>query len=841
MRGGVPMESNDELSKYSLENFIINKSDDNIQETSKNKEVVLKRSRNIFEDMLLTINERKEIIDENVLSVISYCYKGFDDKNSYLKNVEKLHDKLLKLGNLYSYFVYVIPITADDYIAKEVTNLLQGEGPQIKKESIEKFIEKEEIYNVTSNTVINGLVKEAFISILRDYIKNEAGVNVSKVKNFTIKILSWTKEYVSQMFKSNIVENNPKIVYYGSIKKHESYFLIMAHMLGVDTLIFEPSGMSEWDKIDKEGKYALIYEGKIKENIKENPFNLTKQVIAKKEEQKIDYISQNILNQEAILAVSLKKSIDIFKDIKQPILDRGGSITGKVPIIPVYFYRYIGICDGEFAEIEYNNQIYLLDKELENGKYNYVKFINEIEPPQSNEVITNATILGNIFKKVVNLDGEVIFNEIKKNKLLPQSANKSILNTIEASFKEVFVLYLKRESTNLTKAKNFLAKLIIWINRYSKILFKGVTAEEFLNYNPKVLYFGEIKYTEVYMLIFLAKVGCDVLYINSNYKADDIFVNIDKEEQYTKLQKNSNNIEKIEFPVEEKLIRKATIAYDAADEVEQLLFTEDSGLYKPWQFERFNTIPVTLKTTFDEVSILWEEEARIRPNFKIANNTVYIPNIFAKINGTHTEVDKYWNFISKLRTAKDTCFIKSIPFSKANFTREEMFSIAYVINKDGIVDKDKLIQSHFYKFSYLKEATQNLIVHKMNELIKCDYFNSKADNRFILKIIFTVLNLQEEIVRLIQNFDFPFNIPKLIIYANDKKDFSEEDVITMVLLNIIGIDLIILTPTGYNNIENHIKSNVFDAHQLPSYKLDLQINETEIKKDIKSFFYKIFK
>ena len=33
--------------------------------------------------------------------------------------------------------------------------------------------------------------------------------------------------------------------------------------------------------------------------------------------------------------------------------------------------------------------------------------------------------------------------------------------------------------------------------------------------NPKVLFYGEIKKHEIYFLIFLSKLGCDVIYINS--------------------------------------------------------------------------------------------------------------------------------------------------------------------------------------------------------------------------------------------------------------------------------------------------------------------------------------
>lgn len=833
--------SNNDSRKYSLDDFTINKDDDDFEAILKNKNITLKHSENVFEDILLTIEERKKIQSDGKLLTICYCYSGFDEKQSYLKTIEKLHSKLLQLNNIYIYYNGSIPIKADEGIMNEVSTLLRDTDINIKNNDLEKLIGEGNFFNITYSNVINRLFEETFHMILKEYIKGEPGVNISKVKNFSVKILSWAKQYISIIFRNKIINNNPKIIYYGPIKKHESYFLIMMHMLGCDILILEPSGQSELQKLNNIQKYFINYQGKIKENIKENPFEIINSQISNVESKKNEVVTKNLLNSESMLAVNLKRSLDIFKDIKLNIKDRGGYTEGNSPIIPVYFYRYIGQEASKFTEAEYNNEIYLLDKELENSNCNYLKFIEQIEPPQNHESELIVNVIGNIFKKLTTLDKEVILNGIKNNKLLPQLLNKSVSNTMEYAFRAVFEMYLKNENTNLTKAKNFLVKLIVWINRYSKTLFKNINKERFLNLNPKILYFGEIKYTEVYMLIFFSMVGCDILFINSDYKADDIFVCIDGEEQYTKLQKNSDSMKCGNFPKEEKVVRKSTVAYEASNEVEQLLFTPDSGLYKPWQFEKFNTLPVTLKTTLEEVFILWDEEARIRSNFKIANNTVYVPNIFAKISGIYEDVEKYWNNIDKLKEAQNSYFISKVPFSEVNFTREEVFSLAYVINKDGTIDKEKLIESSFYKYSYMKDSTQNFIIQKINELIKCDYFCSDIDNKFRLKIIFTVLNLQDEILKLIQNFDFPHAIPKLTIYVNDRSDFSEEDIITILLLNLMGMDIIILVPTGYNNVENHIKQDVFDTHQLPNYKLELPLYESQSKKEPKSIFLKIFK
>ncbi|AAK79378.1 hypothetical protein BJV85_002585 [Clostridium acetobutylicum] len=817
--------------KYSLSDFTINK--DNVEV----KETLFKNSENIFQDITLKISERDKLQNTGSFNkTISYFYSGFDDKKKYLEDIQKLHSKLLVLNNLYIYYCNSIPVLADEEITKKISNLVSSLQNNNQANELKKFIIEEEFFNITPISEINKEYKEKFNFILDKYIKEEPAVNITKLKNFSVKILSWAKKYICQLFKLEIKDFNPKIIYYGSVKKHESYFLILLNMLGCDLLILDTAGKSEWTKVDRSKEYAVILEGKIKEDISENPFKNNKEYFNDKSSK-----IENISNAGCAVYTSLRKTENIFEDIKLNVEKRGGHKDSDNCQIPVFFYRYIGANKSEINKEEYNNSLYLLDKELQAGKCNYVKFISQIDPPKSDEVNKFVNLVGNIFNNVITLDKKLIFTEIKNNKLFPKLLNKSISNSIEYAFEKVMGMYLKNENTNTTKVKNFIVKLIVWINRYSKELFKNAPIKGFFNYNPKILYYGEIKYTEVYLLIFFSMIGCDVIYINSDYDKDDEFIRIDKEEKYTKLQKNPYSFECESFPTEEKLVRKATVAYNASNEVEKLLFTPDSGIYKSWQFENFNTLPVTLKTTFEEIAILWKEEAMIRTGFKISNNTVYIPNIFAKIDGTHEDVCEYRNYISKLRSAKNTYFIDKPNFLNISFTREQIFSFAYLINKDGAICKEDLIKSKLYRYSYLKESTQNLIIKKINEVIKCGYILNSIDNKFIVRIVAVLLNLNEEILDLIQKFDFPHAIPKVIIYTNDKNDFSEEDIITILFLNLIGLDILILAPTGYSNIENHVENSIFDKHELPSYKFDLNINEIEEKKELKFLFSKIFK
>lgn len=79
----------------------------------------------------------------------------------------------------------------------------------------------------------------------------------------------------------------------------------------------------------------------------------------------------------------------------------------------------------------------------------------------------------------------------------------------------------------------------------------------------------------------------------------------------------------------------------------------------------------------------------MRPGFKVENGTVYIPNLFAKISGTHRDLSIYWNEIKELKSANNLLFIPKIPYVKEAYSKYDLYSLEYCF-KDGVVDKESL-------------------------------------------------------------------------------------------------------------------------------------------------------
>lgn len=694
------------------------------------------------------------------------------------------------------------------------------------------------------NSLLDASIEEGFHCTLGLYLKKEPNLNLTKIKNFTLKLTTWINDFIpnlAQNFSLKTPNNteiiNPKVVYYGDIKKHEVYFLIFLSRLGCDVIYINSPSDCDFSFIDKEGHYSKILNLPVKTNLEIEKLNFNRNLqnhkAAAAETVKLNSISS-----------ILKASNDIFKDFPSSLNKRSGFIGKPMPIIPVHFYRYIGI--EENAD-EYYNNLYRLDKKLELLGDLYLKFTCDLPIEASPELMSKTN---NVWKAIPNFnknEKDVLIGLLIEANVFPDLREEIITSSIVKSFSSILELYLNIDpNINTAKIKNFSLKMLMWIHKFVPNLFKKFDYQKnSMNeiHNPKILYYGDIKKHEAYFLLFLSKIGCDILYINSCN--DEIFKEIDKDEIHTKLITLPSTSPLEEFPLEEILIRQETTAFKASREIGNVIYNETDGLYKPWQFEDYKTHPLTLKTTYDELKILWNEEARMRPGFKIENGTVYIPNLFTKISGVHSDLNLYWSEFAELKEIDNLLFIPQLPYIKANYSRYDLYSLEYCFDKNGLVDKESFFKHRLYKFGYLKTSLQNAIIDKINQLFKLPIFKDSLSVEFRLKILMTVLTMDKSILELIQKFDYPFNIPKIFIYDKDENIFSDEDFIMLAFLNLIGFDIVIFTPTGYNNIEQKIDEKYFDTHKLEDIKFNLELPDLKSirknKNKSNSFWSNLFK
>jgi hypothetical protein len=756
-----------------------------------------------------------------------YFYRiiGCDNELQYRAEIVCLDEKLKSLGN-YIRFDKAIHLTTDSSLIDQTRKLFdQVPLRDFSNGALVNLLETRGYFSLTPNKQFTLQIKAAFGVMLNLYLTNQPTINISIIVNFLTKILLWLKDYGKQICKES--SHNPKLVYWGSPKEHEIYFLILMSLIGCDVLVLNTSFDDNFDKVDKQKEFSLLnkkaneipigaFPAKPSEGKKGTGIEPPK---SEKVEENLPKSQSKLALNDHIIVVKLKKNENVFNEILVPLSKRSGYVGKPYPIIPAFFVRYIGVATTvDDWEAEYYNGLYNLDKALQMSGA-YIKFINGIPTPYAAE----STAIPHKLIDYPYKDRFDILEQILQSNILFQTHDELLDNTLKQVFVDIATLFAERNSNiNLSILLNFDLKLVTWLNRYLPELFSSSKGFDYER-NPKVLFYGNIKPHEIYLLYAFHKIGCDVLFVHSQEDGDKPFQSFDLHQQITKLIKNTHSLPLASFPQVEQVIRKSTVAYNASKEIEEVIYSEDVGLYQPWQFESYLTQPITLKTTYDELKILWREHARIRPEFKVQNKKVYVPNLFAKINGVNENIDNYWQDIKALSSASNTRLISDVPFSQISYTKQELYQTAYLLNQHGLFDEAKVVKSKHYKLSYLKGPLQHFLIAKINELILSGMFLGTVDEKFKLKILMTILTMDDQLVKLIEMFDYPQEIPKVIVYDNEKETFSESDAIVLAYFNIIGLDIVIFTPTNYKTIEQHIRPSFLDVHQLPLVKFDLAI------------------
>ncbi|MBL4934416.1 hypothetical protein JK636_01440 [Clostridium sp. YIM B02515] len=302
--------------------------------------------------------------------------------------------------------------------------------------------------------------------------------------------------------------------------------------------------------------------------------------------------------------------------------------------------------------------------------------------------------------------------------------------------------------------------------------------------------------------------------------------------------------------------RIETDAYKASSEVGDKIYKEDSYFFKPWQFADYEVNICTLKSTYEEIYIWGTHQAMFRPGFKVEDNHIYITNIFAKISGVHTSKRQYRKEIKLLRKTPNTLFFPSFPLFRAKPSKLTNRSYYSVLDSSGYIDKKKLLSSQFWKYRQLRTSVQNLIADRIIDFCSLSRFknyelwstepkkglldtvtdflqnfdininlntNTKSFELAKMKV-FNILNdIDEPLIRLLSKFDYPFYVPKLVVYNNGSK-FSKvtfEDVVKLTFINSLGADVIIYNPAGFNDIEDFIKESYYDIHRLDEVAFNL--------------------
>lgn len=817
-------------------------------------------SRNVYADVFIPLLRRPSK-KENMTSVICVQQIGVSTTDSdEIQKIKQLMDTL-KNRSVESILLHdKLKFAPSNDLIQQVKDGFKNYDDTSKslKSIINHLFAQSSIFSSLEKDTL-ALFNTGMYNVIELFKANESFVNTSKLVNITTKLLYWIEAYIIESIAS--IQStptkeyiNPKLLYFGKLSHQESYFLLFVLYLKFDVLYFnfEDDDTSHWIQPLQTVTQKKKHNG-FGNNASWTKFFVTTQQVAKEKQNPPKQVNKTssapskpvhkspekkTLTKKHIQAkgqITNKKFDGKLTSIASSLKSRPHFVDMPSPILPVYFVRYVGT-DNDYNE--YRNRLYHFNKHFKTTNKSYIAFDGTINVGNYASLTGSTQDIWQQYKNlspkqieelVAYLAGVDIYSFIDNDILqsLCYSALEKVLKVFFASLNEVPV----------TKIKNLVIKLIGWLKEHSLLLFSGYSFNK--EYNPLVLYNGDIKNHEALYLIFLSQIGVDVLYVNSFQ--DTVFESLDSQMKYSEVFTLDTVHPQERLPKSEVMIQQQTIASQASEDIAQVIHNVQDGVYLPWQFEKYTPMPLTLKTTYDEILILWNEEARIRTGFKVVNETIYIPNLFIKISATHDDLNEYWKTIQLMSSSKLTSFHSALPFTNVHFNEGQTSSLKGIFDHNGMPVIDKLKSHGLYKYTHLSSEIQNQIYKKLCILLDTDIINNSQEIRN--DIVYTILHLDKHFLELIQNFDYPASIPKLVIYDPDETIFSKSDFITLAFLYVFGFDICVLTPTGYSNFEPFIDEKYYNVFKLPNkrFKLSLPDLNRYSNSKSKSFWSGIFK
>ena len=506
---------------------------------------------------------------------------------------------------------------------------------------------------------------------------------------------------------------------------------------------------------------------------------------------------------------------DFLKDRKTRVISSGGVFTEDGEI-PVYSAALIGYDEEavytnmlvkfkeSFAGLK--KQLIFIEKPLSNPDADEVRALGSVPRTSTADMIDALALL-------INLGGDPV------RTALAQNALRELLNELNTG--------------NQTVVFNYGSKFITWLYRCTQARKYAVRYEDI----PVILYYGDISQSELYFLNFMSRSGFDTVYITPNKQMLDMTVarNPDGRMQIFQLPQSK---ESGSYPDKPMKMKMATVAYSAERDLDTMLYGGDTGIYRNFQFP--NSQSLTLKTTYEEIGILWKEEARFRTGFSTAGNLVSVPNIFAKISGVSGgDVGKYWDEV-RSRLTPDT--ILKIKKQGAQQNGSPDLSAYRSFYRNGEIDAERLKASTLNKYSFMPDRLQDMLIYKLQETASSGFLKLEGDE-LMCSVIHFGLGMGKEFLQLVQRFDFTRQIPKLIYIDTVEDTFTLEECVQTVLCSLIGFDVLIYTPTGYKNIETFVKSDAFEEHIMDQFLYNMEVPKLKIPSEEKSsgFFGKLFR
>ena len=513
---------------------------------------------------------------------------------------------------------------------------------------------------------------------------------------------------------------------------------------------------------------------------------------------------------------------DIVKSEKERLSALGmGLIAEK--IVPVYFAALVG-APSENKLTDFKNALFTLRNDLIESPKFLIFIPGEMSMPSADEISYFDAVSRGVADDTVKDFIDLIH------------VNGDTERTEEA--KKVFAEFIEPiKARTDDELFAYGVRLITWLNRCTG---SSQFADSISKEIPTVMYYGNAGVNEVTLMHFLHRIGFDVLYVCAEKRSLSV---LNSENRDGNMQIFEFPDETEHFPFPERLTKAtfSTVAYSAEQDLNEFMYSNTS-IFRDFQFSEMQAL--TLRTTYEEMNILWHQAAKFRTGFDVKDNKrAVVPNIFVKISGVRDgDMDNYWDEVRYKLSPMTRVIMKAPSYNK--YSQSVLKAYAQFYNGTRI-DIEKLKNSQYNSCSFLSDSIQYMIFEKMQEAVDSGWLMLENDELVPL-VIYVGLNLDKEILKILQKFDFTKDIPKIVVIDAIEDTFSKIECIQLILFNLMGFDIAVYTPTGYKNLETYISPSAFEVYNMNEFKYNVRVPRFRIPDAIpepkeEGFFSKLFK
>jgi len=201
--------------------------------TTKPIKYQLKVSNNPIEEFLSSNNDNESRFFSRFIGVDNTEIR-------YLEMLKRIDEVSQSSGSNYFKVINKLPTLSDISKVDKCKTIVKSYIKKVEFDNSNNSFLNDIDFNIDfNNDRLNWTLKKSFHETLSLFKSNNTDSNTTGLITFGTKILYWIKYYDQKIISIN-THNQNKFLYYGNIKKHEVYFLILLSKIGFDVLYINP-------------------------------------------------------------------------------------------------------------------------------------------------------------------------------------------------------------------------------------------------------------------------------------------------------------------------------------------------------------------------------------------------------------------------------------------------------------------------------------------------------------------------------------------------------------------------------------------------------------------------